>query len=43
MKFRRLTGKKKDEWLPRLKNDVLSTDFSYARYRMSMDELIEFG
>ena len=31
------------EWLPYVKNDVLSTAFCYARYTMSMEELTNFG
>ena len=34
---------KKNEWLPFLKNDVLSTAFSYARYSKGMEELTGFG
>ena len=34
---------KENEWLPYLKNDVLSTAFSYARYSKRMDELTGFG
>ena len=34
---------KEDEWLPYLKNDVLSTAFSYARFSESMEELTGFG
>ena len=34
---------KENEWLPNLKNDVLSTVFSYARYTMAMEELTGFG
>ena len=34
---------KENEWLPYVKNDVLSTAFSYARYTMGMEELTEFG
>ena len=30
---------KKNEWLPYVKNDVLSTAFCYARYTMGMEEL----
>ena len=30
--------KEDKEWLPYLKNDVLSTDFSYASYANSMEE-----
>ena len=32
-----------NEWLPYLKNDVLSTAFSYAIYTMAMEELTGFG
>ena len=35
--------KKENEWLLYLINDVLSTVFSYARYTMGMEEIIEFG
>ena len=35
--------KKENEWLPYLKNDVLSTAFSYARYSKGMKELTGFG
>ena len=34
---------KENEWLPYVKNDVLSTVFCYARYTMGMEELTEFG
>ena len=34
---------KEHEWLPYLKNDVLSTAFSYARYAKGMEETTEFG
>ena len=34
---------KENEWLPYLKNDVLSTAFCYARYTMGMEELTNFG
>ena len=34
---------KENEWLPYLKNDVLSTAFSYARYLKGMEELTGFG
>ena len=34
---------KENEWLPYVKNDVLSTAFCYARYTMGMEELTEFG
>ena len=35
--------KKENEWLLYLKNDVLSTVFSSARYSKGMEELNEFG
>ena len=31
------------EWLPSLKNDVLSTAFCFARYTMGREELSNFG
>ena len=34
---------KENEWLPYVKNDVLSTAFCYARYTMRMEELKNFG
>ena len=34
---------KENEWLPYVKNDVLSTAFCYARYTMGMEELTAFG
>ena len=34
---------KENEWLPYVKNDVLSTAFCYARYTMGMEELTNFG
>ena len=34
---------KENEWLPYVKNDVLSTAFCYARYTMWMEELTNFG
>ena len=34
---------KENEWLHYLKNDVLSTAFSYARYSKGMEELTGFG
>ena len=34
---------KENEWLPYLKNDVLSTAFSYARNSKGMEELTAFG
>ena len=36
-------GEKENEWLPHVKNDVLSTAFCYARYSMGMEELTNFG
>ena len=34
---------KENEWLPYVKNDVLSTNFCSARYRKGMEELTGFG
>ena len=34
---------KEHEWLPYLKNDVMSTAFSYARYAKDLEELTGFG
>ena len=34
---------KENEWLPYVKNDVLSTAFCYASYTMGMEELSGFG
>ena len=34
---------KENEWLPYLRNDVLSTAFSFARYAKGMEELTGFG
>ena len=34
---------KKSEWLPYVKNDVLCTAFSYARYIKAMEEITEFS
>ena len=34
---------KKDEWLPYVKQDVLCTAFSYARYIKAMEEITGFG
>ena len=31
------------EWLPYVKNDVLSTAFCYATYTMGMEKLTELG
>ena len=36
-------GGKEKEWLPYLKNDVISTAFSYARYSKGMEQLTGFG
>ena len=41
--FEVIWEKKENEWLPYLKNDVLSTAFSYARYSKGMEELTGFG
>ena len=32
-----------NEWLPYVKNDVLSTAFSYARYIEAMEEITGFS
>ena len=38
------TGKyKEDEWIPHVKNHVLSTDFAYARYLKGMENIKSFG
>ena len=34
---------RENEWLPHVKNDVLSTAFCYARYTMGMEDLTRFG
>ena len=34
---------KENEWLPYVKNDVLSISFCYARYTMGMEEITGFG
>ena len=34
---------RENEWLPYVKNDVLSTAFCYAGYTMGMEELTKFG
>ena len=34
---------RENEWLPYVKNDVLSTAFGYARYTMGVEELRNFG
>ena len=41
--FEDIWEEKENEWLPYLKNDVLSTAFFYARYSKGMEELTEFG
>ena len=33
----------KDEWLPYVKNDVLSTAYCYARYNKCMEEITGFS
>ena len=33
----------RNEWLPYLKNDVLTTAVSYARYTLAMEKLTGFG
>ena len=43
MKFMRTLGKKKNQWIPYLKNNVLSNALSYDRYSKSMEELTAFG
>ena len=44
MKFMKILGKrKKNEWLPYVKNDVLSIPFCYTKYRKGMDQLTNFG
>ena len=35
-------GARENEWLPHVKNDVLSTVFCYARYLMGMEEIKMF-
>ena len=37
------TWEKEKEWLPYLKNDVLSTAFCYARYTTGMEASTVFG
>ena len=34
---------RENEWLPYVKNDLLSTVFCYARYTMGMQEWTNFG
>ena len=34
---------RENEWLPYVKNEVLSTAFCYARYTMGVEELTGFG
>ena len=36
-------GKREHEWLAYLKNDVLSTAYSYAIYTTAMEELTRYG
>ena len=43
MKFSKIIGRKKNAWLPYLKNDVLLTAFSYARDSKGMEELTGVG
>ena len=38
-----VTKKKKDDWLPYVKNDVLCTAYSYARYNKFMEEKTGFS
>ena len=42
MNFMRILEKRKNESLPYVKDNVLSTAFSYARYTMGMEELTNF-
>ena len=39
----KITKKKKDIWLPYVKNDVLCTAYSYARYIKAMEEITGFS
>ena len=34
---------KENDWLPYLRNDVLSTAFTYAEYAKGMEEILGFG
>ena len=34
---------KENEWSPYVKNDVISTAFCYARYKKSMEKLINIS
>ena len=44
MKFLKIIGKKRvSKWMDYVKNDVLCTAFSYARYSKGMEEITEFG
>ena len=44
MKFLKIIGKRvADKWMDYVKNDVLCTAFSYARYSKGMEEITEFG
>ena len=40
--YENIWKEKENEWLPYLKNDILSTVFSYARYSKGMGELTGF-
>ena len=43
MKLMRIIGRlEKNEWLPYVKNDLLSTAFCYARYIKGMEDLSSF-
>ena len=44
MKFIKILGKiEKSEWLDYVKNDVLCTAFSYARYCKAMEDITGFS
>ena len=44
MKLMKIIGEiKKDEWLPYVKNDVLCTAYSYARYCGAMQKITGFS
>ena len=40
--FEEIWAAREDEWLPYVKNDLLSTAFCYARYTMDMEDLTTF-
>ena len=40
--FEDLWEARENEWLPLVKNEVLSTAFCYARYTMKMEESTDF-